>query len=126
MPSFEALGDIFTRLSGFDSPKGSSNTFKTHKNISLYFKRKYLIIHNYYLKMEHSWTLSHGISINKEPEKVRVGLKGSQDYCSFSNSQFLNSGDCHEVNVITITTRENNPIAVRHHGAAQQPRSQGI
>ena len=47
MPSFETLADIFTRLSVFDSPKGSSNTFKTHKNISLYFKRRYLIIYNY-------------------------------------------------------------------------------
>ena len=47
MPSFEIQADIFTRLSVFDSPKGSSNTFKTHKNISLYFKRRYLIIYNY-------------------------------------------------------------------------------
>ena len=44
MPSFEIKADIFSRLSVFDSPKGSSNTFKTHKNISLYFKRRYLII----------------------------------------------------------------------------------
>ena len=48
MPSFEIQADIFTRLSVFDSPKGSSNTFKTHKNISLYFKRRYLIIYNYF------------------------------------------------------------------------------
>ena len=34
MPSFETLADIFTRLSAFDSPKGSSNTFKTHTKIS--------------------------------------------------------------------------------------------
>ena len=47
MPSFEIQTDIFTRLSVFDSPKGSSNTFKTHKNISLYFKRRHLIIYNY-------------------------------------------------------------------------------
>ena len=46
MPSFEILADIFTRLSVFDSPKGSSNTFKTRKNISLYFKRRHLIIYN--------------------------------------------------------------------------------
>ena len=45
MPSFETPADIFTHLSVFHSPKGSSNTFKTHKNISLYFKRKYLIIY---------------------------------------------------------------------------------
>ena len=49
MPSFEVQADIFTRLSVFDSPKGSSNTFKTHKNISLYFKRRYLIIYKYTL-----------------------------------------------------------------------------
>ena len=47
MPSFEIPADIFTRLSVFDSPKGSSNTFKTRKNISLYFKRRHLIIYNY-------------------------------------------------------------------------------
>ena len=47
MPSFKIQTDIFTRLSVFDSPKGSSNGFKTHKNISLYFKRRYLIIYNY-------------------------------------------------------------------------------
>ena len=39
--------DIFTCLSAFDSPKGSSNTVKTRKNISLYFKRRHLIIYNY-------------------------------------------------------------------------------
>ena len=33
------------------SPKGSSNTFKTHKNISLYFKRRYLITYNYYMSI---------------------------------------------------------------------------
>ena len=31
MPSFELQADIFTCLSVLDSPKGSSNTFKTHK-----------------------------------------------------------------------------------------------
>ena len=46
MPLFEIQADIFTRLSVFDSPKGSSNTFKTRQNISLYFKRRYLIIYN--------------------------------------------------------------------------------
>ena len=51
MPSFEIQADIFTRLSVFDSPKGSSNTFKTHKNISLYFKRRHLIIYNYACKI---------------------------------------------------------------------------
>ena len=47
MPSFEIQADIFTRLSLFDSPKGSPNTFTSHKNISLYFKRRYLIIYMY-------------------------------------------------------------------------------
>ena len=47
MPSFETLADIFTCLSVFESPKGLSNTFKTHKNISLYFKGRYLIIFKY-------------------------------------------------------------------------------
>ena len=40
--SFETQADISTRLSVFDSPEGLSNTFKTHTNISLYFKRRYL------------------------------------------------------------------------------------
>ena len=31
MPSFEIPADIFTRLSVFDFPEGSSYTFKTHK-----------------------------------------------------------------------------------------------
>ena len=44
MPSFEILADIFIRLSVFDSPKGSSDTFKTRENISLYFQRRHLII----------------------------------------------------------------------------------
>ena len=46
MPSSEIQANVFTHLSVFDSPKGSSNTFKTHKN-SLCFKRRYLIIYNY-------------------------------------------------------------------------------
>ena len=33
MPSFETPADIFTGLSVFDSPKGSSNTLKAYKNI---------------------------------------------------------------------------------------------
>ena len=45
MPSFEIPAIFFTCLSVFDSPKGSSNTFKTRKNISLYFKRRHLIIY---------------------------------------------------------------------------------
>ena len=48
MPSFKIQADIFARLSVFDSPKGSSNTFKTHKNISPYFKKRYLIIYKFY------------------------------------------------------------------------------
>ena len=47
MHSFETPADVFTRLYVFDSPKGSSNTLKTQKNISLYFKRRYLIIYKY-------------------------------------------------------------------------------
>ena len=31
-----------------DSPKGSSNTSKTRKNISLYFKKRHLIIYKYF------------------------------------------------------------------------------
>ena len=50
MPSFKTLADISTRLSVFDSRKGSSNTFKTHKNISLFCKRRYLILYgNFYV-----------------------------------------------------------------------------
>ena len=49
MPSFEIQADIFTCLSVFDSPKGSSDTFKTHRNISLYFKRRYLTIYKYFI-----------------------------------------------------------------------------
>ena len=36
MPSLETPADIFIRLSVFDSPKGSSNTFKTQS----VFKKK--------------------------------------------------------------------------------------
>ena len=50
IPCFETLADIFTRLSVFESRKGSSNTFKAHKNISLYFKRRYLIIYVSHIK----------------------------------------------------------------------------
>ena len=49
LPSFKILADIFTGLSVFDSPKGLSNTIKTHKNICLYFRRRYLIIYKYQL-----------------------------------------------------------------------------
>ena len=45
MPSFEIPANVFTNLSVFGSPKGSSDTFKTHKNIRLYFKRRHLIIY---------------------------------------------------------------------------------
>ena len=51
MRSFEKPTDIFTRLSVFDSPKGSSDTFKTHKIITLYFKRRYLIIYKYSMRL---------------------------------------------------------------------------
>ena len=74
MPSFEIQADIFTRLSVFDSPKGSSNTFKTHKNISLYFKRRYLIIYNYfyfsaYFELER--TSESRVSSHSIPTEIR-------------------------------------------------------
>ena len=40
MPSFEILADIFTCLSVFDSPKGSSNTVKTGKKYQPVFQKK--------------------------------------------------------------------------------------
>ena len=45
MPSFEILADIFTFLSVFDSPKGSSNTVKTRKKCQPVFQKKALIIY---------------------------------------------------------------------------------
>ena len=53
MPSFEILADIFTPLFVFDSPKGSSNTFKTQKNISQYFEKGFLSI-DQHLKINNS------------------------------------------------------------------------
>ena len=53
MLSFETLAD--TRLSVFDSPEGPLNTFKSHKNISLYFKRRYLIIYKYLSHSLRNW-----------------------------------------------------------------------
>ena len=51
MPSFEIPADIFTRLSVFDSPKGSSNTFKTRKKYQPVFQKKApLIIYKYQAK----------------------------------------------------------------------------
>ena len=63
MPSSEIPADIFTRLSVFDSPKGSgsSNTFKTRKHISLYFERRHLIIYKYLLSANNigkTWKLN--------------------------------------------------------------------
>ena len=49
MPSFETATDIFTRLSVFDRPKGSSNTFKTQKKYQPVFQKKYLIIYKYWV-----------------------------------------------------------------------------
>ena len=40
MNSFEILVDIFTYLSVFDSPKGSSNTVKTRKKYQPVFQKK--------------------------------------------------------------------------------------
>ena len=48
MPSFEIPADIFTHLFVFGMPKGSSNAFKTRKNISLNLKRRHIIIYIYY------------------------------------------------------------------------------
>ena len=79
MPSFEIQVDIFTRLSIFDSPKGSSNTFKTHKNINLYFKRRYLIIYKYHRHFQNfqvsstdGKTLSAGLieTVNQNAESI--------------------------------------------------------
>ena len=64
MPSLEIQADIFTRLSVFDTPEGSSNTFKTHKNISLYFKRRYLIIYNYRYLSASDPTKKLGLMVN--------------------------------------------------------------
>ena len=86
MPSFETPADIFTRLSVFDSPKGSSYTFKTHKNISLYFKRRYLIISNY-LKSELL------IQIATEEVLIISNMKMGQNFgaISLSESHFVKS-----------------------------------
>ena len=43
MPPFEIVLIFFT-FSVFDSPKGSSNTSKTYKNIGHYFKRMHIVI----------------------------------------------------------------------------------
>ena len=40
MPSFEIPTDNFTLLSVFDSPKGSSNTFKIRKIYQPVFQKK--------------------------------------------------------------------------------------
>ena len=55
MPSFEIPADIFTHLSVSELPEGSSNTFKTRKNVSLYFKRRHLIIDQYYIENKRFW-----------------------------------------------------------------------
>ena len=68
MPSFETTADIFTCLSVFDSPEGSSSTFKTHKNISLYFKRNYLIIYNYYF-----WNIRSRSTVQNILESLQEG-----------------------------------------------------
>ena len=54
LPSFEIMADNFTRLSVFDSTEGSSNTFKTRKNISWHFKKRHLVTYKYefYLSYE--------------------------------------------------------------------------
>ena len=102
MPSFEIQADIFTRLSVFDSPKGSSNTFKTHKNISLYFKRRYLIIYKYYVGIwEYLW-MTHTLLIWK-PYNVFV---------KDTNSNFY-SRQIHREHVICIFSVNNIKVIVR-------------
>ena len=49
MPSFETPADIFTCLSVFDSPKGSSDTFKTYENIMLLLTELEVYTRNYYM-----------------------------------------------------------------------------
>ena len=75
MPSFKIQADIFTRLSVFDSPKGSSNTFKTQKNISLYFKRRYLIIYNY--------DIGYESKTNDIEVKLKLTSKGASNNYKF-------------------------------------------
>ena len=49
MPFIEIPPDIFTRLYILDSPEGSLYFVNARKNISLYFKRRQLIIYKCYL-----------------------------------------------------------------------------
>ena len=88
MPSFEIQADIFTRLSVFDSPEGSSNTFKTHKNISLYFKRRYLIIYNYFLFC--LITVLQKIIVTDTPsDKVSIKTRPTQQSQECTSMQLL-------------------------------------
>ena len=49
LPPVQNVGSmiIVANLNFWRGPKFSSNTFKTHKNITLYFKGVHLIIHKY-------------------------------------------------------------------------------
>ena len=108
MPSFELQADIFTRLSVFDSPKGSSNTFKTHKNVSLYFKRRYLIIYNYLtsknLREQAMRVIKKKLTreIQTEPEQITETNKqrantGEDNVCTDSNCREYNNKDIDEM-----------------------------
>ena len=69
------MTDIFTRLSVSDSPKGSSDTFKTCKNISQYFKRRGLI--KYYKYTEEGEKSSHWCcvrTIRRPPGRFVISL----------------------------------------------------
>ena len=73
MPCFKIQADIFMSLSVFDSPEGSSNTFKTHKNVCLYFKRRYLIIYKYYSPIQSpvtNFTVKNGTEFSKVKQKA--------------------------------------------------------
>ena len=77
MPSFKIQADIFTHLSVFDSPKGSSNTFKTHKNISLYFSRRYLIIYKSFERFVKSLV---SLEVNTIHESAMTSLGVSRQF----------------------------------------------
>ena len=112
MPSFKIQAHIFTRRSVFDSPKGSSNTFKTHKNISLYFKRRYLIIYKYCILVLHecygimfqpydktlliSWLPSKNKELVKENNSVVPTMlsKSPRLYGFVNNKKFPHSNPC--------------------------------
>ena len=91
MPSIKIQADIFTRLFVLDSPKGSSNTFKTHKNISPYFKRRYLIIYNYFIEfiivlvLLHKWICRNILCQSRQMVEIKdLNLNLSTDLSVFT------------------------------------------